>query len=234
MSGAGVRTGGGGAGAPYSSARGQCRRGAVGGALPGAAGSRGASGARGLLGQKVLREQLLRPPSAPPLRATPRPRARPRRHVTCAGAPRPRPPGRGRAQAGARAAPARWLPRTRAPPPPPPPALRPNVAGSRTGSRGGGAGPVRRRGPGPPKVRPARGGAASPTPGSPARPTNLYPGVGRKKLFLNFLQMNISPLNWCFPWSYLLTVLILWPPLKGLGRRCCYNLKFVIWPRFQE
>lgn len=98
VSGAGVRTGGKGAGAPYSSARGQCRRG---GSLepPG----RGASGARGLLGQKVLWEQLLRPPAARPLgnapppaftgRAAP-PEAPPLDHVTRAGAPPPRPPPR--------------------------------------------------------------------------------------------------------------------------------------------
>lgn len=89
VSGVGVRTGGKGAGAPYSSARGQCRRG---GSLepPG----RGASGARGLLGQKVLREQLLRPPSAPQLGNAPPPAFTGRPAPPRGPAPRPRDPRR--------------------------------------------------------------------------------------------------------------------------------------------
>lgn len=163
VSGAGVRTGGKGAGAPYSSARGQCRRG---GSLEPQ--GRGASGAGGLLGQKVLREQLLRPPSAqrrgdapPPAftgRAAPPPEAPPRAHVTRAGAPLPRPPPRtpppGRERADERA-PSMLSPcdsRARArlspPPHPPPPAIRLNVARARPGrssDRYAGRGPRGRR-----------------------------------------------------------------------------------------
>lgn len=74
-----------GAGAPYSSARGQCRRG---GSLepPG----RGASGAGGLFGQKVLREQLLRPPSARPLGDAPPPAFTGRPATPSATPPHPR------------------------------------------------------------------------------------------------------------------------------------------------
>lgn len=147
VSGAGVRTGGKGAGAPYSSARGQCRRG---GSLepPG----RGASGAGGLLGQKVLREQLLRPPSAQPLGDAPPPA------FTGHAAPPPRPRPRGTWSAQARPCPAhrcglrlrhasertsarppvlardsRARARLSPPPHPPPPAIRLNVARARSG-----------------------------------------------------------------------------------------------------
>lgn len=147
-------TGGKGAGAPYSSARGQCRRG---GSLEPP--WRGASGAGGLLGQKVLREQLLRPPSArqlgdaPPPAFTGRPALGPAPHPRDLRRRAPAPPtaedsaSGTRASRGARALPvlALRLPRTRAPftaPTPPPPAIRLNVAGARpavpvTGMRGG-------------------------------------------------------------------------------------------------
>lgn len=188
VSGVGVRTGGKGSGAPYSSARGQCRRG---GSLepPG----RGASGAPGLLGQKVLREQLLRPPSAPPFEYAPPPadtgRGRPPRPRP---APRPRdlrrrapaPPTAAGSASGARAdehahsqfSPRRF-PRTRSPfpahtrPPQPPPAIRPNVE-PRT--PGGSSDRYAGRGP--------RGQRAGADPGLPGRlplPCKVCPGPGR-------------------------------------------------------
>lgn len=211
VSGVGVRTGGKGSGAPYSSARGQCRRG---GSLepPG----RGASGAPGLLGQKVLREQLLRPPSAPPFEYAPPPadtgRGRPPRPRP---APRPRdlrrrapaPPTAAGSASGARAdehahsqfSPRRF-PRTRSPfpahtrpPSPLPPSgrtwNRERPAVPVTGRRGGG-----HEGSAQAQTQACR--AASP---SLARCARARGGAGRPSSWViqNYQQTNKKPSHPC-------------------------------------